>query len=321
MRNRTKHNKKGGRIGRHSLKKTIKKQNCSPAVKGKTVLDHTCFTKEALENLKIAYNTHHENKDPITTNDPKMIWETLSARLSHCDKETCWLNQISDPKMKEKMETQLFAPLQPKEWKKNHNEWLSNFDILKVIKQYEETYPEFTFIGPTPIDFDTRIEGSDKEENGKCVWEDLCHFSLSEQLQKGKKKFGIIFNLDDHTQNGSHWVSFFIDTTNDLGKPLLFYFDSTSAPIPPEIKKLVDRLLEQGKNLSINFDYNANTKTEHQKENTECGMYSLFFIVSLLTREVENKPMKPKQLLNMFKGSKRIPDKYVEKYRSIYFNE
>ena len=170
-----------------AFRKTLKKQNCSPAVKGKTPLDHTCFTTEALEELKKAYNAHHTS-NPINTNDPKKIWKTLSVKLSHCDKESCWLNQIKDKNLREKMESDLFAPAQPKMWKKNPNEWLSNFDILKVLKQYEATYPEFLFIGPTPIDFDTLLP----ENNNTCVWKDLCSFSLSEQITNGQKKIGAL---------------------------------------------------------------------------------------------------------------------------------
>ena len=48
-------------------------------------------------------------------------------------------------------------------------------------------------------------------ENGKCVWEELCKFELEKQIEKGKNKIGIIFNLDKHYQSGSHWVSLFID--------------------------------------------------------------------------------------------------------------
>ena len=48
-----------------------------------------------------------------------------------------------------------FTPYKPTEWEKNPVEWLSNFDILNVLKQYEEKYSDFKFIGPTPIDFNS----------------------------------------------------------------------------------------------------------------------------------------------------------------------
>lgn len=46
----------------------------------------------------------------------------------------------------------------------------------------------------------------------------------------------------------------------------------------------------------------------------------MFFIITLLTGEIQNKPYKLKKLLHLFsKGN--ISDKYVEKYRKIYYNK
>ena len=106
-------------------------------------------------------------------------------------------NQIEDPTIRKKLDLQLFAPDQPKEWKKNPDEWLSNYDIMDVLKQYEETFPCFHVIGPTPIDFDSRP----KDLDNKCVWEELCNFRLEKYIKEKKRKIGIVFNLDDH--NGS----------------------------------------------------------------------------------------------------------------------
>ena len=75
-----------------------------------------------------------------------------------------------------------FAPESPPEWKKNPNEWLSSIDIIDVMKQYEKAYKCFDFIGPSPIDFDTR------KLYGECVWNELCNFNIADQLKNGKTK-------------------------------------------------------------------------------------------------------------------------------------
>ncbi len=54
----------------------------------------------------------------------------------------------------------------------------------------------------------------------------------------------------------------------------------------------------------------TNHPFEHQKKDGECGMYCLYFIISLL---------KGKHNLNYFK-TKRIPDKKVQELRNSYFN-
>ena len=84
---------------------------------------------------------------------------------------------------------------------------------------------------------------------------------------------------------------------------------------------LVDRIREQwtsiypGKKLQIH----KNHPFEHQTGDTECGMYALFFIITLLTQNYEGKHHSMDELIKMFK-SKRIPDDYVFNYRKIYFN-
>ena len=83
---------------------------------------------------------------------------------------------------------------------KNPNEWLNSLDISRVMKQYENDYKCFDFLGPSPIDFDTF------KENNECVWDEICNFDLNKSYTKGKRKFGFIFNLDPHYKGGSHWV-------------------------------------------------------------------------------------------------------------------
>jgi hypothetical protein len=74
---------------------------------------------------------------------------------------------------------------------------------------------------------------------------------------------------------------------------------------------LCDRILEQGNTLTIkNFSLYENDKS-HQRTNTECGMYSLYLIIELLT---ENH--KIDHFMNNW-----IKDKTVEKLRDKYFNK
>ena len=70
----------------------------------------------------------------------------------------------------------------PLSWKKKPTTWLSSLDILKVMKQYENVYKSFVFIGPTPMDFDKRLY------KNECVWNEICKFDLSEYIRKGKRK-------------------------------------------------------------------------------------------------------------------------------------
>ena len=301
-------NKRGGRRTKTKTKTKTKKTtkefiqlNCSPENKHINN-SYTCYSDEDLNKLKEMWNKRHPDK-PITTNDSKKIWQQLKTYYaSVCNKETCWVRQMTKNTKMEKELLDAFAPASPISWNKNPNEWLSSIDILEVMNQYEKKYKCFDFLGPSPIDYDTHML------HGECVWEELCHFSLSKQMIKGYNKFGVIFNLDPHYKSGSHWVSLFID----VRKKIIFYFDSAGEQCPVQIKKFIDMVIEQGTKLTkpIHFKYDENYPVEHQYGNTECGIYSIFFIVHMLEDKITGHYLKTHVL----------KDKYMQQFRKIYFN-
>ena len=293
---------------------TLKVEKCSPYSKGRGVVPKSCFTKGTLLDLKNTYNQH--NVDKITSNKPKEIHKSIQQRIPHCKKESCWVQHVAKPDVKNKLLSLLFAPPQPDEWKKNPNSWLSNYDILGVLKQYEQTFRHFYFIGPSPIDYDYRKP----DQQMRCVCPNICNFNLSEIYTKGIRKVGVIFNLDKHTEGGSHWVSLFID----IEEKLIFYFDSTSDPVPSEIARFIEKVKTQGHDMTpkIHFKHYENRKAEHQIQDNECGMYSLFFIITMLVREKDGKKLSTKDAIGLFLGKKgRITDKQMNELRDDYFNE
>jgi hypothetical protein len=304
--------KKGGLPPPSNDSRVIKQMNCNPIVKGKTIIKGSCFTNETIQKLKESYNKHHaENK--ITESNPVAIWKELQKRMSKCSKEDCWLNAITDAKEKQKLDNYLFAPDHPAEWKKDPNAWLSNYDIMNVLRQYEETYPNFRIIGPTPIDFDS------KSPTGNCVWQELCDISLGHFMKKGKTKLSVVFNLSASDEPGSHWVSLFVD----LEDKFIFFFDSAGDSIPKEINDLVEKVQNQYfEKMGTKLEYYDNKGINHQEGNTECGMYSLYFIITMLTGEVGNKQFSNyHEKIRFFKNKRRrITDKYVSYFRKIYFN-
>jgi hypothetical protein len=309
-----KSSKTGGTLSKTLKFNTVNKQtekgglNCSPIVKKMKKVKGSCYTDDVLIKIKNSYNKKHpENK--IKTKNPNKLWTELKQRLDTCPTEDCWLKELNEKEKKE-INDIFFAPKQPDEWKNNPTEWLSNYDILDILKQYEETYKNFKFIGPTPIDFDTKVEQN-------CVWEELCSFNLKNIIDKKYNKIGVIFNLDKHNEPGSHWVSLFVDIEHSI----IFYFNSAGETCPQEIKNLVNKITEQGSSLKIHFKNYENYPTEHQYGNTECGMYSLFFIITMLTGETEfKKKLTNDDKIDLFKNHK-IPDKYIQQYRNIYFNK
>jgi len=293
--------KKSSKTRKHNSRGLVK-VNCSPKPKGE-INDFTCYTNKSLYKLRDMWNARHPD-GKIKTSSPKEIHRQISEHLSGvCNKESCWLKQKAEFGPVESDMADSFAPESPPEWKKNPNEWLSSIDILNVMKQYEKAYKCFDFIGPSPIDFDKR------KLYGECVWDELCNFSLANQIKSGKTKIGIIFNTDPHNKSGSHWISLFID----VKKKKIFFFDSVGTKIGSEIMNLVNRIIDQGKKLNprINFKFDDNDGVEHQYKNTECGIYSLFFIIHMLQEKTSDD----------FYKNHIIKDEQIQNYRKIYFNE
>ena len=278
---------------RNNKTRKFKKLNCSP----KSEFKFSCLNSETLLKMRNIWNKNFNKK--INSNNPKQIWKFLKNNIKNCNNEKCWIDTLFKNKNKTyKLKKNLFAPASPITWKKNKTEWLSSIDITNVMDQYEKKYPNFKFLGPSPIDFDL------KKSFNQCVWNEICKFNLKNYLQKGKSKIGIIFNTDPHYKGGSHWVCLFID----LELKYIYFFDSTGDDPQNEIQKLVKKIQQQANNLNINLKYLQN-KTQHQKGDTECGIYVLVAIILLLKRKREPKDF-----------NIRIPDKKMIEVRNILFN-
>ena len=293
--------KNRGGIHRHRTtqkNKRVRKDKCSPKQKGE-VLGYTCYTTTALHKLKRVWNARHPDQT-IDTNAPREIWEKLRDYMSDtCESESCWLrHQCIKHDLDKSLWGTMFAPYSPNKWKSNPQEWLTTVDIQKVMSQWEKAYPDFRFLGPSPIDYNTH------KVFGECVWEEICKFDIADCKKNGKTKVGIIFNLDKHTQPGSHWVAVYID----LKKRKIFYFDSYGDDIPARIRKFCENVVKQGRTFAESYEV-LRSDLQHQLSDSECGMYSMYFIIQLLQG-------------TQFKAFNKevVPDDLMIELRKEYFN-
>mgnify|MGYP001420840584 CR=1 FL=1 len=279
-------------------KQKNKKLNCSGNKKS-----YTCYSANSLNHMKKRWNSRHPDSK-ILTEKPKEIWSSFKKYLrDSCETEACWMRQnfMKDGLTKELL-NYTFAPFAPSSWVKNPNTWLTSVDISKVMKQYENRYPKFNFIGPSPIDYDAL------DENNERVWDELYDFDVDKQIKKGKYKIGIVFNTDDHTKSGAHWISLFIN----LKTGEMDYFDSVGDKAPSNVKKFCNMVKKQAKKSNHElpeFVFDEIYPNSHQKKDTECGIYSLYFI----------KNMIEKNNFDFFKH-KKIKDDDMEKFRDYFFN-
>jgi hypothetical protein len=304
----------------------FKQLTCSPLSEeyknGNPISPHdTCLPKREILKAREYWNSEYPNRK-INATEPHQVWKEIQKNLENvCSDDICILNQPFMKKQntsvgrgdktvpfgssggKEKDLKDYYSPKTPKEWKKNPTEWLSNIEILEKMKQYEKAYPCFEFIGPTPIDFDKVLD------NNQCVENEMCRFELSTYVKKGIKKIGVIFNTDPHNKGGSHWISLFIN----IPKKIIFFFDSAGDAAPPEVMSFVKKVQRQGLDMSppIDLKFDQNYPKEHQYTTTECGMYSLYFIINMLEDKLTTKYLK----------THVIPDQQMIDYRKKYFND
>lgn len=269
-------------------------EKCAPS---KTYNNGSCLTLESLKLIIASYNKKSKECDKIIILDNKEeMVKQLEQKLSNkCDTQTCWLRldiiqQLEDEKIKEDILTNTFRPEGPKK----KYEWLSTTDINDVVTQYQEKYQDFLFLGALPADF----------EELEVLGINTLDFA---ELEKEKKyKIGIVINLDVHTQGGSHWVALFAD----LKKGQIYYFDSFAKKPYKRTKKFINKIVKYIYKKKYNKEFNINTfiqkitgggKTEylnklndfdiryntvqHQFNNSECGVYSINFIVRLVGGE------------------------------------
>jgi hypothetical protein len=278
--------------------------NCSPIPIGdrnNKLNKKTCYSMDDLTRLKVAWNKRNPTNLITNTSQSELIDELTNKFAKTCSNEQCWYKQFADVN-ELKGVSELFAPTSPASWKTNPNEWLSSSDIEDVMKQYSKIYKCFQFYGPAPIDFDKVI-------NGTCVTNSLCNINIKQLMESGKFKIGISLNTDPHNKGGEHWISIFIN----IKRGIIFFFDSSGEKAPKQVVALSDRIIKQGLALNppIKFKFDQNYPKQHQYTTSECGMYSLYFIVSMLEDKLTQRYLK----------TRVITDTHMQKLRKIYYNE
>lgn len=276
---------------------TVSGNYCSPSAEGTS--SYSCYDQNTLLKIAKKYNENAEEKinTQLSHNE---LWKEIDRRMSNvCTTERCWSKQFG------LNENDHFRPEMPVEWKKDMNIWLSNYDILDVLKQYEKKHDDFLFLGPSPIDFDTR------KSNGMCIVNSVCSLDLISLARKKKNRVGIVFNLDKHDGPGSHWVGLFINILDGA----IYYYDSYGYAPPPEIFALMSRLSEQGKEIQAlhsplgNVFKNRYNNIRHQFKNSECGVYCLYFITQMLNENDFDKFIE-----------NGLNDDAVNRYRTYFFD-
>jgi len=257
----------------------IDKYKCAP---GKNYENNSCFTIEDLIKLANDYNNNN-NDQIIIKKDKKYLLKKLNEMMGktyNCANQQCWLNITNDNNIKK----YTFRPTGPTK----KYEWLSTTDINAVMKQYEKKHTNFKFLEAVPYDF----------ENLPQL--EVYNINFDNLMKNNINKIGMVINLDNHDQSGSHWVSLF----SSLDENKLYYFDSFGKTPGKRVRKFNKKIVKfmnkyfQDSSLLDNSTLkrggdNSNRSTldvrynkiQHQFKNSECGVYSMNFIIRLLNGE------------------------------------
>jgi Ulp1 family protease len=245
-----------------------------------------------VENLRKVYNSEHPGEPQIPGGPMKMVWAELRKRLhSKCStgKPECISAKL------------IVKSKAPSSWETNPEEWLSSVDIDNAEKEFMKVFKGYHYVGAIPIDFDKM------SNTGKCLVSSLCSIKIKDLYDKGYDKIGIVFNTDVSTGPGQHWIALFADLSPEYENARITYFDSYSKVPEVEIQRLMQRWKKQWDSTGIHskpteLNYN---KTRHQYQDSECGMYCLYFHFCCLA----GVPME-----------KRVPDEVVRSFRGVLFS-
>ena len=236
---------------------------CSPSNAEVFKENNTCFTQESLKLIANSINDYDKTTKikNIDSKSTKELWKEIKMQMKGCNNEWCWLSKSFLKKLKndKSFRNTFKIPIPDGKY-----EWLTTDDIEFTINQFIPLVDKSTFLGAVPIDFATF---SATKENFSSQF-------MKTLIKKGIRNIGVVFNTDPHTKGGKHWVSLFIKLSSDGKKGNAYYYDSFGVNSPAEVRKWVD-------DFPIPLTYKYNT-VQHQFDNSECGVYSIHFIVRML---------------------------------------
>ena len=280
---------------------------CAPVRDGIVAKDHTCYTREELLKFVKEYNEKHAGGSGRIMGASRMtkteLVKSLDAHMTPmcgANQQWCWAEKLRAAAVPV---DEVLRPVKPSEWKKDPHTWLSNFDIEKVMKQYEDDKRfRYKLMGVYPMDF-------------AKVYPEVRAIDIAALRRDGRDYLGYILNLDNHDEPGSHWVSLFLCVNPDQPAYGAYFYDSVGTEPAQEIHDFLASVIQpQCQRLyekPLPFYWN---KRQNQRRNTECGVFSMNFQIKLLRKLLEKPTMSVRNIVKI-----KADDKKVSLLRDILF--
>jgi len=248
-----------------------------------------------------------------TTNNIDIV-KQIEDKLN-CDSESCVLNnpdfnsfvkkEIGHSNLIQNELNTNFKTSGPR----NTVDLLSNFNIdetlLRWAREFKTFYPcPFTMIDFKIIRNQFATTNLANIMSGKVPYTD----PIKGQQYNSFKTYACVLNTDVSNGRGKHWVCIFVDCRSQIWT--IEYFNSSGNPPCRDVNEWME--IQRSYLLKIHNKVETITVTNlvHQRSNTECGMYVLYYIRSRL----DNIPY---QLFL----TKRIEDTVVTKFRKHVFRK
>uniref|UniRef100_A0A6C0BCR3 Ubiquitin-like protease family profile domain-containing protein n=1 Tax=viral metagenome TaxID=1070528 RepID=A0A6C0BCR3_9ZZZZ len=183
------------------------------------------------------------------------------------------------------------------------NTWVNSSQIVRVLNSWKiyinPKINNFYPMGFATIDFMSCPNSFNNR---------VKNLSLNFLIQNKKRTAAVIINTDNCSGRGEHWFPLFIDLRDKVIS--LEYYNSVKKKMPKQICDYFDDLknnyIKSGETRDVQI-YSM-LPDEHQNKNSECGIYSLFYIYSRL------EGISGQEIV-----SYSLPDDHVHKLRKVMF--
>lgn len=205
---------------------------------------------------------------------------------------------------------------------RNSTALLNNFNIDETLQRWARVFPELYVYPFAMSDFDQTHESLDTIDAADAIegHADLDLGSGAGVVRRPSACLACVLNTDTSRGRGKHWVAAFVDARPRGSTPwTVEYFNSAGRPPFASIARWMEKTRAsltrlRGGNAKKYGGGAVNTvpvtDVDHQLGDTECGLFSLYYIRARLEG----------RLISFFQGD-RITDETMTEFRKYVFRD
>jgi len=252
-----------------------------------------------------------EEQSALSISD--LIVSKAAGALS-CDSESCVITHPSFRKfgnssglattnqINGELETR-FKAVGPREG----NSLLSNVHIDETLQRWARVFTKFYCCPFAMMDFELNDDKLGKI-NISEVFEGKVPLEIGrkEVVLRPANTFACVLNTDTSSGPGKHWVALFVDNRDPVCT--IEYFNSAGNPPTKPVVRWMAKAKKRLAHKGVAAEIVAVTDVDHQESQTECGVYTLYYV----RRRLEGTPY-------TFFFERLVPDDLMTEFRKHCF--